>query len=371
MNKVINLLTAVVAVIMMNACKGIRTQSEEKAVLTREVVVDTVFTNQFLPRGDGFTGGDGVYSVLLPDGRTVWIFGDSFIGNVTSDNRRIKTTPAYIRNSFVVIEEGQLITFQQGKPSEFKSMMIPPEVAEGNLGYDEHRLWYWPGDGFVENGNLNVFVSKFSQENLDDMWGFNFEGTELLTFSLPDFELLRVDRFNNLDSIHFGHAVLKTDAYTYVYGLKNQKPYAARTTKVTDRDLWEFYNGNDWVDTAEEAKPMLNFSGSEQFSVFEWKGSFVMIMQEGDLSNKIYSFTAETPYGPWSNQQLLYETPKLENCETCWSYNALAHPQFEEDDMLLISYNTNSMEMEDHYKNALIYRPRFIRVPMEMILSQN
>lgn len=370
MNKVTNLLAAVVAVIMLGACKGTSTQSDEQTIVNREVAIDTVFTNLFMPRGDGFTGGDGVYSVLLPDGRTVWIFGDSFIGNVTPDNRRVKTTPAYIRNSFVIIEDGQLITYQQGDPSEFKSMMIPPEVTDGQLGYDEHRLWYWPGDGFVENGNLHVFVSKFSQEDLEDMWGFKFEGTELIEFSLPDFKPLRFDRFDDLDSIHFGHAVMQTDTHTYIYGLKKDKPYTARSANIKDRDQWEFYNGRDWADTAEDAKPILNFSGSEQFSVFEWKGTFVMIMQEGDLSNKIYSFTAKTPYGPWGNQQLLYETPKLENCETCWSYNALAHPQFTEEDRLLISYNVNSMEMEDHYKNALIYRPRFIRVPFEIILNQ-
>ncbi|TRX59604.1 DUF5005 domain-containing protein [Fulvivirga sp. M361] len=331
-------------------------------------MVDSAFTNMYMPRGDQFTGGDGVYSAKLPDGRTVWIFGDTFLGNVTPDNRRIKTDPLYIRNSFVIPEEGQLTTFHQGEPHEYKSMMIPPEVADGSSGFSELDLWYWPGDAFIEEGNLNVFVSKFYQKE-KDMWGFRFVETELFEFSLPDFQQLRVNDFGDLDSIHFGHAVCPTETFTYIYGLKNQFPYVARAPKGKVRGKWEFYNGSSWVSDAKKAVPMVKFSGSEQFSVFQWDETFIMIMQEGGLGRKIYSFIAKTPYGPWTNQQMIYKTPLLDNCKDCWTYNALAHPQFTEEDMLLISYNTNSMVLQDHYDNALIYRPRFIRVPIENIIE--
>ena len=115
---------------------------------------------------------------------------------------------------------------------------------------------------------------------------------------------------------------------------------------------------------------MLDEKGSEQFSVFQYKGKYILIMQDSDLGRKIYSYTSTTPFGPWENRKMIYETPIPENCEQCWTYNALAHPQFTEDDLLLVSYNTNSMRMQDHYDNALIYRPRFIRVPLELITGQ-
>jgi hypothetical protein len=349
--------------VFLTACKPGVTE-----VKLREVTVDLTFTQKFLPKGDGFTGSDGTYSIELPNGKTVWIFGDTFIGNVTPDNRRLKTIPTYIRNSFVMFEGDQLITYQQGKRHEFKSMMIPPEVSGGT---DEKELWYWPGDGFVLDGKLNVFVSKFSQKDHNDMWAFNFLGTELLEFSLPDFKPLRVDPIKqDLDSIHYGHAVLESKDYLYIYGLKKEFPYVARAEMKNVRQPWEFYNGSEWVRDAQDAAPILEFSGSEQFSVFEWKGTYVMIMQEGHLGRKIYSFTSNTPYGPWKNQKLIYETPRLDNCPDCWTYNALAHPQFIEDETLLVSYNTNSMKMQDHYDNALIYRPRFVRVPLELILNQ-
>lgn len=336
----------------------------------RQVTIDTLFTSKFLPRGSGFTGGDGTYSIELPDKRTLWIFGDTFIGNVTADNRRIKSDPAYIRNSFVLIEDGHLKTLQQGTPHEFRSMMIPPEVSDGSSGLSELQLWYWPGDAFVEGGKLNVFASKFYQKDHSDMWGFEFRGTELIRFSLPDIKPLSFHRFNDLDSIHFGHAVYQSSDYTYIYGLKNEVPYVARAPIGNVLNAWQFFDGAEWVDSAKSARPMMEHKGSEQFSVFEHGGIYIMIMQDTDLGRNIYSYTSATPYGPWENRRVIYETPIPENCADCWTYNALAHPQFTEDNMLLVSYNTNSMKMEDHYTNALIYRPRFIRVPLELITNR-
>lgn len=335
----------------------------------RKVYADSLFTEQFLPKGDGFTGGDGTYSVQMPDGKTLWIFGDTFLGNVTPDFLRVKTTPSYIRNSFVMVGEDGLNTFHQGEKTEFKSMIIPPEVLKGTSGATEQELWYWPGAGFIADGKLKIFVSKFSQKDHSDMWAFNFLGTELVEFSLPDLKQQAVHQFAKLDSIHFGHALMESREHLYIYGLKKERPYVARAPRQNVLANWEFFDGQSWVQHAENAAPVLDFSGSEQFSVFESKGTYIMIMQEGDLGRKIYSFTSKNPEGPWENQKLIYETPIPKGCDDCWTYNALAHPQLTENEMLLVSYNTNSMTMEDHYRDALIYRPRFIRVPLELILN--
>jgi hypothetical protein len=346
---------------------GEKIEDEKSDPLT--AVPDSVFTALFLPDTVGFAGADGVYSQLLPDGRTLWIFGDTFIGNLAPGNKRFKTDPLYIRNSFVLFDEGKRITMQQGDPEEFKSMMIPPEVADGSSGKSELELWYWPGDAFMEGGNLKVFVSKFSKSG-EGMWDFKFEGTELVTFSYPDFKFSGVDTFSGLNEIHYGHAVCETDSFTYIYGLKDGNAYAARaeTGNVADGN-WEFFTGNGWSGSSADTKPMLDFSGSEQFSVFPYEDKFIMIMQEGSLSNRIFAFTADSPTGPWSEGKLVYEIPVPEENKNIFTYNALAHPQFTKEGMLLISYNTNSFELEDHFNDALIYRPRFIRVPIDLILK--
>lgn len=355
-------------VVSFAACQQVEKSSTTQTEVAREVTIDSTFNQLFTPGGDAFTGGDGVYSVQLPDQRNVWIFGDSFLGNVTEDRKRIKTSPLYVRNCFVVQDGEQLTTRTQGELEEYKSMMIPPEVADGSSGKNEIEMWYWPGDAFVEEETLYVFNSKFIKTG-EDMWGFEFAGTELAAFELPSLSEIDINRFENLNDIHFGHAVCATESYTYIYGAKEKLPYVARAKRGDIYENWEFYDGTNWGRSSENARPILNKTGSEQFSVFEWKEQFVMIMQADSLSQKIYSYTAEKPEGPWGNPQVIYETPIVDNCKSCWTYNALGHPQFMEDDMLLVSYNTNSMELQDHYDNADIYKPRFVRVPMENILK--
>src|SRR5215831_8104643 len=58
------------------------------------VIPDAVFQEMFESYGndntllDDWTGSDGTLSVLLPDGRVLWDFSDTFLGLVNSDGSR-------------------------------------------------------------------------------------------------------------------------------------------------------------------------------------------------------------------------------------------------------------------------------------------
>jgi len=56
-------------------------------------VPDEAFGQLFVRFGDGWTGGDGTSSVPLPDGRTLWMFGDTFLGQVNPDRSRPPDSP--------------------------------------------------------------------------------------------------------------------------------------------------------------------------------------------------------------------------------------------------------------------------------------
>src|SRR5512133_1553027 len=86
-----------------------------------EGVVDTKFTRMFAKDCCGITGADGEYSVLWPDGRTVWIFGDSFLGTVKPDRSREKTIPWFIRNGMAVQEADTLRTIYNVVDGEVRS----------------------------------------------------------------------------------------------------------------------------------------------------------------------------------------------------------------------------------------------------------
>lgn len=334
-----------------------------------EAYSDAFFDKRFQIHGPGFTGGDATYSVLLPDGRTVWIFGDTFIGPVSAELTREKTDPMYIRNCFVVQDGEQMTTRHLGKPEEFRSMMIPDEVVYGAKP-NERDVWYWPGDGFVNGDTLNVFVSKFHQADTG-MWGFEFLETELISFLLPQIEEVKKSKLSFADQtgIHFGHAVFEQDQIIYVYGLGNGKPYVAKMSIESVAGGWEFYTGNGWSDHVSDAQPMIDIEASEQFTVLKLQNKYVLVTQLGSLSRKVNAYTSTNPFGPWENEKLLFETPVDEKNAQLFTYNALVHPQFTKNRELLISYNTNSMKLKDHFLNADIYRPRFIRVPISLIFN--
>ncbi len=335
----------------------------------KKTKIDREFTARFKLSANGLTGADGTYSILLPDSSTIWVFGDTFLGTVTPELTREKTNPLYIRNCFVLDDGKSLKTLHQGEPSEFKSMLIPPKVTKSEFEITEQQYWYWPGDGWVEGNKLKVFASEFHKTG-DGMWDFEFKNTALFTFSLPDFKELSNESvtYSNTLGIHYGHSVCKTEDYVYVYGLLDKSPHVA---KIDKDGKWHFFNGDGdaWSNNPADSKPMIMVNGSEQFSVFKHEEKFIMIMQAGELSDKIFSYTADTPYGSWGNKQLLYKTPMPYKNDQLFTYNALAHPQFTKNNELLISYNTNSFKLNDHFNNAGIYRPRFIRVPFEIIVK--
>ena len=87
---------------------------------------------------------------------------------------------------------------------------------------------------------------------------------------------------------------------------------------------------------------------------------YYMITHHHIFGDEIFIWDAPAPDGPWGNQRTVYCTPETEGDR--WTYNAFAHPQFTENGQLLISYNINSFNFQDFFRNADYYRPYFIRI---------
>jgi len=376
--KIIPLIRSIVIVLGLLAAAVSCNQSGEPGTSNSNnidsVRVDHHFTAMFNMQGENFTGGDGTYSTLLPDGRTAWLFGDTFIGGKNPDNTRTRKDPMYIRNSLVVQDGDELSTYINTIGGRDASLVVHPDampVGEQKL-FTEDSVWFWPGDVYVENGKMKIFLSEFVQADTG-MWGFDWQGTWIAEFALPGFEKLDCYYLEKLDrtDVHLGHAVMKDETHTYVYGAGGGKPHVARYEDGNIKGDWEFFDGGSWSHDINSLQPMAEFEGSEQFSVFREGDLYIMIMQMGGLSDEICSFISETPYGPWENRQLLFKTPIPDTNRNLFTYNAVAHPQFTENGSLLISYNMNSMVLQDHFDNAGIYRPRFIRVPLQQIIAKS
>ncbi len=316
------------------------------------------FTNLFNRFGNGWTGGDATYSIALPDGRTVWMFGDSFLDTVYADYSR--PSSGLIRNCFMVQTGGAMTTLCGN------TIDAPQALVDTDDPADE---WYWPGDATVIGENLYVFFMYFIRTG-PDAFDFAYLRTDLVTFSLPTItETSRNTVYTNND-ILWGASLMEDGDYIYVYGAEQAfLTKYAHVSRYPADDITaapEFWNGASWVSTEPatnvgrlEKQSGLPVEASAQFAVFYSGGKYRLVTQEDLFSPNIYTWEALSPTGPWKKRQTVYVTP--ETGGDLWTYNAFVHPQFTTaDGYMLLSYNENSMNFFDLFEDARIYRPKFI-----------
>ncbi|MDR1624359.1 MAG: DUF5005 domain-containing protein [Tannerellaceae bacterium] len=349
----------------------------DKAVKTYSTNVridglDRVIAGIIIPDQGGVTAGDGMYSIALPDGRSIFLMGDSYIGPVTNGQR--STSDRMYRNTYIVYDDGQVSAIYGANGNNNASAAVPP-------GYSNEQKWYWPGHGFVDGNKLYIFQTLMYQGG-EGMWGFMYETTHILEYDLPSLQLSKNTPipFTGSPDIHYGMAALKEGDYMYIYAqvdIENDmdpisEVLAARTTASGLYTDWQYYNGSGWSANASEAVKLSGLASvpvSSQFNVFKLRGKYVLLTQSKAFnSGEIYTFIADNPYGPWRNKKLVFKTYE-QDTPHLFTYNAMAHPQFEKDGMILVSYNVNTEVFAEQFSDVSTYRPRFFWVEIDKILN--
>lgn len=310
------------------------------------VELDTTLNQMFTRSGPGWTGADGTLSIPLPDGRTFWIFGDTFLGTVKEDRSRTQFT--FVNNTVLLQEGDQLINPVVGA----RSFATPPESG----------WWYWPGHGQVVGDTLELIMYAMYNPG-GGMWGFEYAAIDLLKYTLPDLALVQTERKKLNPHINFGTSILESNGYTYIYGAEKQDLnkyfHVARCPSGTLSQEWEYFDGEEW--TPDESKSRRQAPNvSEQYTVFEHNGKFYLLTQHHVLGSEIYLYQSNEPHRGFNQRQLIYCTP--ETGSDIITYNAFAHYHMSQGGSLLISYNVNSLNFQDVLDNADNYRPYFFNV---------
>ena len=326
---------------------------------------DTAFNNQFRRDIGGWIAADATYSIHLPENRTLWLFGDTFIGEV--DGISIVNGSKFIRNSAVLQDGNDLQTLHggtTGAPDDYLRTKHPDST------------WYWPEHGIVENDTLRIFVAKFRHAD-NGTEGFNFAhaGNDIANLTWPGLEFISAVPLHAhaINGVIYGDRVLADNGNLYIYGRKSDPdnynipyPHVARTTEggIMDQSSWEYYDGAGWSADPDNSIPFQDIPVSQQYSVTTYQGKYILLTQNIWLSPEIYTYVADAPTGPWKNKTKIYTTP--ETSGSTWTYNAYAHPQFNKNNELLVSYNVNG-DFWSIFSNVELYRPQFIRVPYRNI----
>ncbi len=380
-------------------------------VITRDAAWDAAFT-----RTSGWTGGDVAGSVDLGDGCTLWLFGDSWIGDVSGG--RHAPGSRLVNNSVALHvhphdkpdawpEPGDL-NFCWGRPDSqgrATAWIVPDRKTTSSDAANAQNDWYWPtGGGIVVPGpdstrRLILFLYRVRKgDRPGTAMNFQVVGT---TMAVVDNAADTVEKWRtrqkdvavngtdgeprndqSKDVIHWGMAACtRTGAKAggkdsvYVFGVRSGEPLNSRLVvasvsadHIERFDAWKYYAGEErWSHEPAAAKAIADGMVSE-FSVepFEDHGrtSFLLVQSEPLFGARILARTAPRPEGPWSKPVAIHSVSEVEKQRSLFTYAAKGHVHLSRRGEVLVTYIVNSHKFSELLNDAALYRPRFVRVPL-------
>jgi len=345
-------------------------------------------------RDSGWTGADGIYSIPLNQDEsagayaftdTLFVFSDTFIGEVTADGERAAGT-TIVNNTIGFLPGGTpapwpIDFFFARDSSGAPKTMFVPEVPGA-----EPDEWYWLKDGIALDGAVYLFASRFRSDPVDLWFREGLTMIEIPPGSRPPFNNhvqrevpLALPPSGDTGAIVYGGSIMPNtaaagapfpDGFIYIYGTRedtnppDKKVVVARVREEDFPDVgkWHFYDGTHWVSQIERAAVIANRASMELSVSPLPNGKYVMVFQIDQVSRRIGLRVGGTPWGPFGRIREVYECPEPALLPGVFVYNAKAHPHLSEPGELLISYNVNTINFWDHFAYADIYRPRFIKI---------
>ncbi len=323
---------------------------------------------------DGWIGGDGVSSVAVSPGRTLWLFSDTWVGKVR-DGRR---TDATLVNNTVAVQEGH------GRDTRLR--FVVRRAADGKpaalITPADGRGWFWIQAGTCVGGKLFLFLVQIEREG-DGVFGFRQAAQWLGVVANPldEPERWKVEQkriphtdFSGRRRLSFGAAILRDGDHVFIYGtderqggpgLPDKQMVVARVPadSLGDLDAWRFYRDGRWIDDFRQAGHLAGGMGND-YSVSFRVGlkRYVAVYTHMGMSDQIMARAAETPWGPWSSPIVIYRCPEMKWDKRVFCYGARAHDAESSGDEILVNYVANSFDFWHVAQDARLYWPRFVRV---------
>lgn len=301
-----------------------------------------------LQRSQGWTGGDGTHSLALTPARSLWLFGDTFYGEVAR-GRRVR--PVMVHNSAAWYENGAFTFFPT------RGDLLRPQGDSSD--------WYWPGDGAIVDGRLALFCMRVRHAE-KGAFGFDFDWytSDLLEIDNPRDEptrwrIIRQQPAPSLAGVRLGAACAVARPWLYAWGVRPDDP--SRALYLARRRIrggpWAWWCDGGWQETG---APRPLFTGAApEMSVTPLHGGWLAVYSPNGFSAQVAMRWAAHPEGPWSDEAQIWKAP--EGDEKLFVYGARAHPELGGPGLVL-SYNCNAPTPERLMGEASAYAPRFVRV---------
>jgi hypothetical protein len=324
----------------------------------------------------GWNGADGAYTIALSDSTVLWLYGDTWIGQI----RNNKHVDSGLINNSVAIQKGDnpnkaSVNFFYGKTKTGKpDAFIKPKDGKG---------WFWIYHGLMAKNDLYLFLVQIDRTSGNLTPGFKIIGTWLGIVSNPNQSpdkwqitqhKIPWGKYAATGDIIFGSSILHEDGFVYIYGTSEEiKKGVHHKFMILARvpagalakfSAWRFFSNGSWVDdfllASRICEDMANEYSVSYLPVFN---KYIAVYTENSVSENIMIRLAPEPHGPWSSPVSIFKCPEVKWDNSIFCYAAKAHPALSSPpDELIITYVANSNDFWKMAADARLYRPRFLRV---------
>lgn len=337
------------------------------------------FINDTASKAD-WVGGDAAYSIPLSSKRTLWLFGDSFIGQI-KNNKRANCT--MVHNAVAIEDTSQ----SNGSPGKFtyfsgKKAVNPKPENTGFFHCLDKGDYYWPADGFLSNGKLNIFMHVVRTDyKLPAPFQFELRTDHLVTVDNPQ---------DAPDKWRYQIKALNTSAKRTLYGVAcradNKHMYFFCSNGAVALDLFKHpavvarlpiakaepfslnkleWWSQKWEPTYELPETLFD-DGASEMTVTKVPGlpGYFAFYIPPDKKAIVMRHAAEMQ-GPWSERTVVYQFPA--GSPDLLYYSAKAHPQYLTDATknkgeIILTYCTNSSNFAKLTSNAKLYVPQALKI---------
>jgi hypothetical protein len=327
----------------------------------------------------GWQGADDAYSVPLPDGRDIWIFGDTLFGST----RLVQGHAPRMTHSSLGIStcdaEGNWhlqYVIKRNAKGEAISFFTPKD----------QKHWYWAMDGFVARGDLWVTLLCIRPASHPMPWAMDFEtcGSDLARVSdmNKDPQSWKVDYYplvgDGVKAYPSASAVV-LGKYVYIFALyeTGTRPLLATRLPLSglkdpEKHLEYLAEDGRWKRgfDPEKAKHVMD-KGTTELSIryhSAEKKWLALLLEPNGFSDKVLLKTAPELTGPWTEGTVIYHIPEMQpgpqREKDTFCYAGKEHPEFEGADDLVFTYVCNTMDVPKLVTQTNIYFPRVVTVPL-------
>jgi len=356
----------------------------------RTAYLDREVTDWFRPT-TGWIAGDGGSSLKLSNGKIVWAFGDSHY-NDYKDGTVI-----------CLFNTRNLVRVQM---AEHNFNPEPPNAATlksplGPFTYRSHPdipgSFNWPSPFVEVNGYVYNLLANFRQGE-GGTWSYNGPpALGKMDIHTLDPASITYHQIQDVDTIDFaGGFAHGDDGYIYVFGFKHapdqphyiQNMYVARfQADSIDAGIWNFWNGSDWNSTdARDAAPVhqgiaahVVRIGNKYVRSGVRNTAFWYPCVPDEEARKVWVSTSDSPVGPWTPEKWVYTINEAYHGAIPTFYGGWpSAANLNDRNEMLIIYSINGYKpncgipetcVENRMNPDIMYRPRAIRVPLELLGS--